>query len=448
MKIALCAPAGAMHRYNGMFHKGLHYAPITLALLAALVPSELNAEVVIYDETAETIPLDTDADVIAITCITGTASRCYRYADYFRSLGKTVLLGGVHPTLMPDEAADHCDALMLGLGEKTFPQALLDVRDGCLKSVYRGEGCMDISKRPLPRKDLLKKKAYITLNTVEAVRGCNHACTFCAYPAAFGRHVITRPVEDVIAEIKTFKGKAVVFPDVNLIADVKYAKELFTAMIPLKKWWFGLTTTAIGHNDELLEIFRKSGCKGLLIGFESVNQETQKDIHKGQNHVDEYRGLMDKLHRQGIMVMGCFAFGADGDGPDVFDRTVQLCVDAKIDLPRFSVITPFPNTPFYRELEEQGRITERDWAMYDVEHCVYQPKQMTKEELETGIAKAWKQAYSVKNMWRRLDLTKFRTLKSVYWLLNIGYRKYAREFEIFGADVMSDNSDIPEVAKA
>lgn len=448
MKIALCAPAGAMHRYNGMFHKGLHYAPITLALLAALVPPELNADVVIYDETAEAIPLDTDADVIAITCITGTASRCYRYADYFRSRGKTVLLGGVHPTLMPDEASAHCDALMLGLGEKTFPQALLDIRDGCLKPVYRGEGCTDIAKRPLPRKDLLKKKAYITLNTVEAVRGCNHACTFCAYPAAFGRHVITRPVEDVIAEIRTFKGKAVVFPDVNLIADVKYAKELFTAMIPLKKWWFGLTTTAIGHNDELLEIFRKSGCKGLLIGFESVNQETQKDIHKGQNHVDEYRGLMDKLHRQGIMVMGCFAFGADGDGPDVFDRTVQLCVDAKIDLPRFSIITPFPGTPFYRELEETGRITERDWAMYDVEHCVYQPKQMTKDELEAGIAHAWKQAYSVKNMWRRLDLTKFRTLKSVYWLLNIGYRKYAKEFEIFGADVMSDNSDIPEVTQA
>ena len=287
MKIALISPAGAMHRYNGMFHKGLHYAPITLALLAALVPKELDAEVVIYDETAEAIPLDTDADVIAITCITGTSSRCYRYADYFRSLGKTVLLGGVHPTLMPDEAAKHADAILTGLGEKTFPQALLDIRDGCLKPIYRGEGCPDISNRPLPRKDLLNKKKYITLNTVEAVRGCNHSCTFCAYPAAFGKGVITRPVEDVIAEIKSFKGKEVIFPDVNLIANVKYAKELFTAMIPLKKWWMGLTTTAIGHNEELLDIFQKSGCKGILVGFESVNQETQQGINKGVNHVEE-----------------------------------------------------------------------------------------------------------------------------------------------------------------
>lgn len=447
MKIALISPAGAMHRYNGMFHKGLHYAPITLALLAALVPEELNAEVVIYDETAEAIPLDTDADVIAITCITGTSSRCYRFADYFRSLGKTVLLGGVHPSLMPEAAAAHADAMLTGLGEKTFPQALLDIRDGCLKPIYRGEGCADIANRPLPRKDLLKKNKYITLNTVEAVRGCNHSCTFCAYPAAFGKRVITRPVEDVIAEIKSFKGKEVIFPDVNLIADVKYAKELFTAMIPLKKWWFGLTTTAIGHNDELLDIFKKSGCKGLLVGFESVNQETQQGMHKGVNRVGEYKELMEKLHKKGIMVMGCFAFGADEDGKDVFKRTVELCIEAKIDLPRFSIITPFPNTEFYRELESEGRIIERDFAMYDVEHCVYQPKQMTKEELEAGIAWAWKETYSWKNIWKRLDLTKIRTVKSIYMLVNIGYRKYAKGFEIFGADVMSDNSDIPEVKR-
>ena len=445
MKIALLSPAGAMHRYNGMFHKGLHYAPITLALLAALVPAELGADIVLYDETAEAIPLDTDADVIAMTCITGTSSRCYRFADYFRSLGKTVLMGGVHPTLMPDEAKQHADAVLVGLGEKTFPQALLDIRDGCLKPFYYGNGCNDIAGRPLPRKDLLNRKKYLTLNTVEAVRGCNHSCTFCAYPAAFGKRVITRPVEEVIAEIRTFKGKEVIFPDVNLIADVKYAKELFTAMIPLKKWWMGLTTTAIGHNEELLQLFEKSGCKGLLIGFESVNQETQQDINKGVNHVEEYKTLMEQLHRRGIMVMGCFAFGADGDGPDVFRRTVELCIEARIDLPRFSIITPFPGTDFYRELEAEGRIVEHDFAMYDVEHCVYRPKQMTKEELEAGIAWAWKEVYSWKNIWRRLDLTKPKTLKSLFLLVNIGYRKYAKEFAIFGADVMSDNSDIPEV---
>ncbi len=445
MKIALLAPAGAMHRYNGMFHKGLHYAPITLALLAALVPKELNASVKIYDETAEAIPLDMDADIVAITCITGTASRCYKYADYFRSKGIKVILGGVHPALMPEEAKEHADSLIIGLGEDTFPRAIKDAADNKLQKVYYQERCTDIANRPLPRKDLLKKKKYITLNTVEAVRGCNHSCTFCAYPAAFGKKVFTRPVEDVIAEIKSFKGKEVIFPDVNLIADVKYAKELFTAMIPLKKWWFGLTTTAVGCNEELLDIFEKSGCKGLLIGFESVNQETQQNIHKGVNRVSEYKELMDKLHNRGIMVMGCFAFGSDEDKKDVFERTVELCLEAKIDLPRFSIITPFPGTEFYKELESEGRIVERDWAMYDVEHCVYKPKHMTKEELEEGIAWAWKQAYSWKNIFRRLDFSKKKTKKSIFMLLNIGYRKYAKGFEIFDSSVMSDNSDIPDV---
>ena len=289
MKIALLSPAGAMHRYNGMFHKGLHYAPITLALLAALVPEELNAEVKIYDETAEKIPLDLEADVVAITCITGTASRCYKYADYFRSKGIKVIMGGVHPSLLPEEAKEHADSIIIGLGEDTFPRAMLDAKNNTLQKVYYQEKCTDIANRPLPRKDLLKKSKYITLNTVEAVRGCNHACTFCAYPKAFGKKVFKRPVEDVINEIKSFKGKEVIFPDVNLIADIEYAKELFTAMIPLKKWWFGLTTTAIGYNDELLDIFEKSGCKGLLIGFESVNQETQKNINKGVNKVDKYK---------------------------------------------------------------------------------------------------------------------------------------------------------------
>ncbi len=443
MKIALLSPAGAMHRYNGMFHKSLHYAPITLALLAALVPEELDAEVKIYDETAEAIPLDLEADVVAITCITGTASRCYKYADYFRSRGIMVIIGGVHPSLMPEEASKHADSIILGLGEDSFPRAIRDAATGNLQKVYHQEKCMNIANRPLPRKDLLNKKKYITLNTVEAVRGCNHSCTFCAYPAAFGKKIFTRPIEDVINEIKTFRGKLVIFPDVNLIADVKYAKELFTAMIPLKKWWFGLTTTAIGYNDELLAIFKKSGCKGLLVGFESVNQETQENINKGVNHVNEYKALMDKLHNHGIMVMGCFAFGSDEDGKDVFRRTVELCVEAKIDLPRFSIITPFPGTPFYKELDDAGRITERDWSMYDVEHCVYQPKNMTKEELEAGIAWAWKEAYSFKNIFKRLDLSKTRTIKTIFLALNIGYRKYAKEFEIFGSDVMSDNSDIP-----
>ena len=446
MKIALLAPAGAMHRYNGLFHKNLHYAPITLALLAALVPPECHAQITIYDETAGPIPLDLEADVVGITCITGTASRCYRYADYFRSRGIYVIMGGVHPTLLPQEAILHADSVITGLGEDNFPRALIDYMNGSLKPIYRQDENTTIEGRPLPRKDLLNKKKYITLNTVEAIRGCCHTCSFCAYPQAFGKTLYKRTVDDIIGEIKTLKGKIIVFPDVNLIADLEFAEKLFAAMIPLKKWWFGLTTTSIGHDPELLRLFRKSGCKGLLIGFESVNQESQKDIHKGVNSVSEYGKLMSSLHHHGIMVMGCFAFGADGDGRDVFERTVRMCNEIKIDLPRFAVITPFPETPFYKELEAQNRIIEHDWALYDVEHVVYEPKNMTRKELEQGIARAWAQAYSIRSILRRMDMRNFLHINVLYALylgVNIGYRKYAKEYSIFDEGKMLDNSDIP-----
>lgn len=435
-----------MHRYNGVFHKNLHYAPITLALLAAMVPPELGGDVTIYDESAEAIPLNLEADVIGITCITGTAARCYRFADYFRKRGIAVILGGVHPSLMPEEAMEHADSVIVGLGEDNFPRALRDFKAGALKRIYRQEACTHIRNRPLPRKDLLNNKKYITLNTVEAIRGCNLKCSFCAYPRAFGTTLYKRTVQDIVAEIRTLKGKLVIFPDVNLISDKEFAKELFEAMIPLKKWWFGLTTTAIGADEELIRLFQKSGCKGLLLGFESVNQATQKNFHKGINKVNQYQEIMDLLHSHGIMVMGCFAFGSDEDEPDVFARTVEMCLEAKIDLPRFSVITPFPDTEFYNELESQGRITERDWAMYDVEHVVYQPKHMTAAELEDGITRAWKQAYSLKSIWKRIDwkhFFKIHILYIIYIGANIGYRKYAGAFSVFDQKIMTDNSDIP-----
>jgi len=440
MKIAFLAPAGAMHRFNGSFGKSLHYAPLTLTTLAALIPLELNAEAVIYDETAGTIPLDLEADLICITCITGTAPRCYAYADYFRRKGITVVLGGVHPTLMPNEASAHADSVVMGFAENSFPQLLFDFNAKKLKPFYVQSCDYSISGRPIPRRELLNKKRYITMNSVEAVRGCSLPCTFCAYPAAFGRTIYKRPVLEVIAEIEQLKGRIVLFPDVNLIAERSYAIELFTAMIPLKKLWLGLATSMIGFDDELISVFRKSGCKGLLIGLESINQESQKYVSKGVNHVSDYEELMKRLHNAGILVQGCFAFGADNEDVSTFERTVELIQRAKIDLPRYSILTPFPNTEYYRQLESEGRIIERNWAMYDVEHCVYKPALMTPEQLEEGAAWAWKETYKLGRIAERL--APFTRDAWLSFPLNFGYRGYAEKFKKFTKDVMCDNSDI------
>ena len=441
LKIALLAPAGAMHRYSGSFGRSLHYAPLTLTTLAALVPQDVEAEIKIYDETAEKIPLDIDAELIGITCITGTAPRCYAYADYFRKKGKTVALGGVHPSMLPEEAAQHADVVFTGFSEQTFPQFIYDYIKGDYRSIYRQNDDFTIVGRPTPRRELLKANRYITTKTVEAIRGCCHTCTFCAYPAAFGRTVYKRPVKEVVAEIEALNTKHVVFPDVNLITDRQYALELFNALIPLKIIWLGLVTSSVGIDDELISVFRKSGCKGLLIGFESITQESQSYIHKGVNRVDSYVTLMKKLHDNGILVQGCFAFGGDEEDTSVFDRTVEMVIKAKIDLPRYSILTPFPQTGYYMQLEKEGRITERNWAMYDVQHCVFKPKQMTAEQLEAGTDRAWRATYSTGNIMKRLA-----PFANSPWLsvpLNLGYKGYADKWHKFTRDVMCDNSDIP-----
>lgn len=443
LKIALLAPAGAMHRYSGSFGKSLHYAPLTLTTLAALIPEDIEAEVRIYDETAEKIPLDIDAELIGITCITGTAPRCYAYADYFRKKGKTVAMGGVHPSMLPDEAALHADVVFTGFSEQTFPQFIRDYVKGEYKKFYRQNADYTIEGKPIPKRELLKANRYITTKTVEAIRGCCHTCSFCAYPAAFGKPVYKRPVKEVVAEIEALNTKHVLFPDVNLITDRAYAIELFTALIPLKVIWLGLVTSSVGIDDELMTVFRKSGCKGLLIGFESITQESQQYIHKGVNKVDSYVELMEKLHDNGILVQGCFAFGGDEEDESVFDRTVEMIIKAKIDLPRYSILTPFPQTAYYRQLEEEGRIIERNWAMYDVQHCVFTPKLMTREQLEAGTDRAWRDTYSNSNIFKRLA-----PFKHSPWLslpLNMGYKGYADKWHKFTREVMCDNSDIPVI---
>ncbi len=442
MKIAFLAPAGAMHRYHGSFGIGVHYAPLTLTTLAALVPEELGAELVIHDETAGAIPLDCDADLICITAITGTAARAYAYADWFRSQGRTVVLGGVHPTMLPEEAQQHADAVVTGFAEQTFPRLCRDFAAGQLQPRYVQNADYTIVGRPTPRRDLLNKHRYITTNTVEVVRGCALGCTFCAYPTAFGSTVHKRPVAEVIAEIEALPGKYVAIPDINLLTGRVWTTEFFTALAPLKKKWMGLVTSAIGSDDEMIKLFERSGCQGLLIGFESINEESQKFFHKRVNKVGGYPVLMRKLHDAGIAVQGCFAFGGDDEDTSVFERTIEMVSETKMDLPRYSILTPFPNTAYHHQLEAEGRIIEREWPMYDVEHVVYEPKKMTPDELYAGITWAWDETYKLSAIAKRL--APFDRAPLVSGITNLfGYRGYAKKFTQFPRERMVDNSDIP-----
>jgi radical SAM superfamily enzyme YgiQ (UPF0313 family) len=426
MKIQLLSPAGEIHRSKtGIFKRSLRYAPLTLTTLAALVPEELGAEVTIQDEGVEPLNLDFKADLVGITAITGTAPRAYGIADRLRAAGHTVVLGGVHPTLLPDEAAEHADAVVAGYAEQVWPQLLRDFAAGRLQSRYHYPTGRHLSV-PIARRDLLKRKRYATVNSIEATRGCPHQCEFCVVPTAWHGIYAHRPIVDVIAELRTFERRHAVFIDLSPVEDVDYAKALYRAMVPLGIRWLGLATTRLAEDEELLALAARSGCKGVLIGFESISQATLDGTRKHFHAANRYAQYVRRLHDHGIGIQACFVFGFDDEDESVFEQTVEFVDRTKIDLPRYAVATPFPGTPLYRRLEAQDRLLHRNWSLYDVEHVVFEPRRMTPERLQEGLQWSWEQSYSWRSFFCRLSGAPWSILP--LWIsTNLGYRYFAEK---------------------
>lgn len=430
MRIALISPKGPLYRHrSGIWKKSLRYQPLTLTTLAALIPPELPHEVVLYDEGIADVPTDLAADVVGITVITGTARRAYELADEFRRRGLVVVLGGPHVTLVPDDAQPHADAIVVGYAEDTWPQLLRDLAAGALRPRYVQAPGLDLGGRPFARRDLLPSRQFLTNNVFEATRGCVHPCDFCVVPTAWGRRPFQKPVEDVVADIRQHGARKLIFIDLNLIADRAYAVRLFTALIPLRLQWYGLSTVLLADDEELLDLAESSGCAGLLIGLESLSGANLKRNHKGFTSPDRFLHVVDRLHAHRIALQGCFVFGLDDDAPDVFMKTAEFAVQAGIDLPRFAVVTPFPGTPLFTRLEAEGRILTRDWELYDAQHVVFQPRNMSVEELQQGVEVAWKHAYSYSGIWRRIRRS------PAPWPVrlgtNLGYRFYANNLSRF-----------------
>lgn len=430
MKLALISPKGPLYRHRGgIWKKSLRYQPLTLTTLAALIPKDVPCDVRLIDEGIADVPLDLEADMIGLTVITGTASRAYELADHFRARGITVVLGGPHVTLIPEDAAPHADAIAVGYAEDTWPELLRDFAAGELKPRYQQAPGLDIGGRPFPRRDLLPSSHFLTSNVFEATRGCVHSCDFCVVPTAWGRKPFQKPVGEVIADIRQMGAKKLIFVDLNIIAHRGYALELFAALVPLKLQWYGLATTLLANDPELLELAGRSGCKGLLMGLESISEVNLRQNHKGFNSNVGYAQVVERLHAHGIALQGCFVFGLDDDKPDVFMKTAEFAVESGIDLPRFAVVTPFPNTPLYLRLEAEGRILTKNWELYDAQHVVFQPKHMSVEQLQMGIETAWKHAYSYRSIIRRIRRS------PAPWPVrlgtNLGYRFYAHNLSRF-----------------
>ncbi|MBD3374324.1 radical SAM protein [candidate division KSB1 bacterium] len=426
MRILLIMPDARIHRLKiGPLVSSFREAPLTLTTLAALIPDDISSRVWVVDESVDRVPWHHSFDLVAISCLTGTAPRAYAIAHHFRQKGAVIVLGGVHVTLRPDEAAQHSDTIVIGDAERSWPKLLHDFQHHRLKSRYEDHG-PSLASYPVARRDLQKRFGYMSPNTVFATRGCKNRCDFCTV-ASLPSTWQTRPVHEVIDEIRSIRSRRIVFNDVSLLEDREYAKELFTALVPLRKKWGGLCTAEIVRDDEMLELMHASGCIYLLIGLESFSRDNLVRIAKGFNRPAEYQELMTKLHAKNIVVQGCFIFGFDDDTPEIFDQTLDTVNDLKIDIPRYAIYTPYPGTPAFDRLDAENRLLHTKWQYYDTQHVVFQPKQMSAKELDNGFRRIYTRTFSIPSITKRtLGTGKYFPIT---FMGNLAYKRYIKRLQ-------------------
>jgi radical SAM superfamily enzyme YgiQ (UPF0313 family) len=385
---------------------------LTLPLMAALTPPQ--HEVSVVDENVEPIDFDTPVDLVSITALTPTAPRAYEIADEFRRRGRKVVLGGVHPSLMADEASAHADAVVIGESEDSWPRLLADLENGGMRDRYVAEEKPDLAGLPVPRRDLMNEKAYLNIPKVETSRGCPYRCSFCSTTVFYGPRMRFRPVEEVVREVRDARHRFVFFTDNNITANRKYAKRLFRALEPLGVYWLSQGSIDMADDPELMELAQRSGCAGMLVGFESLSQENIAGMgKKASNRVAEYEDKIGIFHSHQIGLIGCFVFGFDGDDKSVFRTTVDFITRNNIDTPQLTVLTPYPGTAIRAQLEAEGRILHSRWEKYDVGNVTFIPAKMTPEELQQGYNWACEQVYSLPAAIKR-GLRSLRYMKNPY----------------------------------
>jgi len=400
---------------------------ITLPYIAAITPKK--HEVKIVNENYVDLDFDEDADLVGVTCYTMTAPRVYEIADEFRRRGKTVVLGGYHPTAMPEEAKQHADSVVMGMAEASWPRLLEDFEKGKLKPFYEKDYNFDLSNAPPLRRDLINRNPL--MGAVQWTRGCANRCEFCAISSFYEHGVLRRPIKAVVEEIKQMPNKLFIFHDPHITSHPRLAKELFREMIRQKihKAWMANATTNILSivDDEFLELARKAGCLEWFVGFESVSQKSLESVKKTHNKVENFRKLIQRLHKFGMAVQGGIIFGFDEDTPDIFDLTLEKMYEWELDVAEINILTPYPGTPLFDRLKREGRILTYDWSKYNQVEVVYKPKNMTEKELYEGARKVAKNFYSTPNVvGRSLKIFAFTGKLMGFYPVggNLSYRRY------------------------
>jgi radical SAM superfamily enzyme YgiQ (UPF0313 family) len=428
MKLLLIAPASGRWKNVGRSRllngKTFRFSYLSLLSVAAETPSDV--EIRIIDEQVEDIPWQTDVDLVGITCMTALAPHAYEIAGRFRQRGIPVVLGGMHPTLCPEEAIQHADAIVVGDVESIWHRVLTDLREGHLRGIYRNTQPSDLAGLKAPPRHLIGGRRYAAVAAVQATRGCPHSCQFCSVSAFHKGTQRRRPVEEVVKEIRGLNSRFLVFVDDNLTADREYASCLFGALFPLKKWWVMQSTLAITEDEHLVRLAARAGCVGIFAGLETFSERNLADVNKTCHHASEYRRAVKFLHTHGITVEAGVVLGFDGDTPEVFRRTLNALDDIGVDLAQISILTPLPGTPQFETLK--SRVFDRDWSHYDFHHSVFTPRNLSAADLQAGHDWMTRQFYAPTRILKRMarHLLHRRGLVTLPYLLAVNLAYYGR----------------------
>jgi radical SAM superfamily enzyme YgiQ (UPF0313 family) len=394
----------AFYRKDPHASFGKHVLTPTLALTSIAASTPPHWEVTYWDENLLQggPPVEPFPAVVGITVHLTFARRAYELARWFRQRGAVVVLGGLHVMSCPDEVRPHCDVLAIGEGVSLWGQILEDFENGCLRREYRGSFRASYRDEPAPRRDLLPRNSYLTTTSLIATRGCHSRCGFC-YLSTDGLQMPyqMRSPQQIVDEWRQDSQPYAVFTDNNLGSQPEYLRELCRALRPLERIWSAAVSIDVADDPTLVRHMALAGCTGVFIGFESLNEHNIRDQRKRGPQTTEYARRVALFHDHGIQVNGSFVFGFDHDGPDVFDRTVEWIEENRLECATFHILTPYPNTPLFRQLEKEGRILHRNWDLYDTAHVVFQPRRISESQLQSGYEHCYKRLFSHASIWKR-----------------------------------------------
>ncbi|MGB9627260.1 MAG: B12-binding domain-containing radical SAM protein [Thermodesulfobacteriota bacterium] len=448
MKILLISPERNRKKEEAFLFR---LSFLNLPYIASVTPPE--AEVRIVDEAYEKVPFDEKFDLVGITAQTPVAPRAYQIAQEFKKKGVPVVMGGVHASMLPEEALQHVDAVVIGEGEGVWPLLIEDLKKGQLKKIYQANSFVNPSTLPIPRRDLLNGSFYFPLKLIETTRGCPHRCDFCGVSKFFGFRYRYRPIQEIDRELQTlFQKGPVMSPllkkllsffnkdlpyflkrrllyiiDSNVAGDRGFAFELASLLKGYDLLWYGHAPVSVAFDEDLLKEFAQSGCIALNIGFESFSTKNLKTMGKAFNQPSQYSEAVKRIHGHGIGIMGTFIVGLDDDDSGVFQRIIDFCIHEKLDWALAFIMAPYPGTDAFIRLEREGRILSKDWEKYDSLNGVYQPLLISVDELEKGMRRIWKEVFSLGSIYRRI-LKRPWVHPLFYWAMNWQFHQLTKKW--------------------